>query len=182
MHIFMPISRSPTPTDYWETFETSLNLEYYSRVCLLLGLFYLVFLTCPSLLQLFVRPLKKAPKTQIYSFCTDVASIINSGSISLISLYSAFFYLPYGRYDYMFYAFRWSNSLVCAYMVTDTVFRCFYVRRNFAFMLMHHVVGIALSQSSMYDEHWQTPKLIFLLMELANPFISCRFMAISIGR
>ena len=47
--------------------------------------------------------------------------------------------------------------------------------------MMHHAVGLLIGQSSMYDNNWPIPKLVFLAMETANPYINVRFMILALG-
>ncbi|XP_075256073.1 uncharacterized protein LOC142348572 isoform X2 [Convolutriloba macropyga] len=179
--MFYSLERGPFPANYWKNFESELNFDYYSNLLLFMVPFLIFYQIGPSLLPLYVKGLKKDNPTKVNAFCVDVGSTAASICASFCVLFSVTCYFPYDNKQGMQHCFRNANAILCAYLLADTMFRCQNVPRNFWFMMLHHVVGLLIGQTSMYDQHWQIPKLVFCAMEVANPYINIRFIILALA-
>lgn len=175
------MDQGPFPSDYWETYESELNWDYYSSILVFLIPFMIYYKLAPRMLPIYFTQLNTNDVAKVNAFCVDLGSTISSLGATYYVILFITVYFPVFDKPGMQMCFMKPNALLSAYLIADTFFRWGNVPRNFAFMVFHHIVGLCIGQTSMCIKEWFIPKAVFIAMEVANPFINIRFMILALG-
>ncbi|XP_063727612.1 TLC domain-containing protein 4-A-like [Symsagittifera roscoffensis] len=160
---------------------TELTWDYYENILKVCVPFTLLYLFIVPALSLRLFPvLKLHSQERRCSFVSDFVSMIPSILSSFITVRSFIYFVPVNDRDQMFEGYKWVTIYMQAYLLLDTFYRLLYIESNRAMMVIHHIVGLVITQFAMHDRGWLMEKLVFCLMEVANPFINLRFLMLGV--
>ena len=161
---------------------TELKREYYENIFYISVPFTVLYMVIVPFISLRLFPILKLQNTdRRCSFVSDCISSIPSALTGFITIRSFIYYVPDNDRENMFEGFKWCTIFMSAYLFVDTIYRMLYIESHRTMMVVHHIVGLVITQFAMNDRGWLIEKVIFCLMEVANPFINIRLMLLGIG-
>ncbi|XP_075256070.1 uncharacterized protein LOC142348571 [Convolutriloba macropyga] len=160
---------------------TELKREYYENIFYISIPFTVLYMVIVPFISLRLFPILKLQNTdRRCSFVSDCISSIPSALTGFITIRSFIYYVPDNDRENMFEGFKWCTIFMSAYLFVDTIYRILYIESHRTMMVVHHIVGLVITQFAMNDRGWLIEKVIFCLMEVANPFINIRLMLLGI--
>ena len=166
-----------------QNIQCELTWDYFETIFYIALPFSVLYLRIVPEISFRLFPtLKIQSRNRQCSFVSDCVATIPSTLVGIITMISFCYYLPVNDWNSIFEGFRWCSILMSAYLIVDTIYRIFYIESHRKLMVVHHLIGLVITQLAMHDRGWLMQKLVFCLMEITNPFINLRLMMLGIGK